>query len=64
MLKTHRWDVAYVAGNLYARCDCGWEGTKRPLKDGSLDGLGNQGALRAAEREGFTHIKEVTRERR
>jgi hypothetical protein len=63
MRKAHRRDVAYADGTLYARCDCGWEGTKRPLADGSLDALGNQVALRAAEREGVAHIKEVAHEK-
>jgi hypothetical protein len=63
MHKVHRRDVAYANGALYGRCDCGWEGTKRPLVDGPLDALGNQVALRAAEREGVAHIKEAAHEK-
>ena len=62
--KAHRRDVAYADGNLYARCDCGWQGRKRPLVDGSLDALGNLTALRAAEREGMVHIEQVANEKR
>ncbi|MGH8910054.1 MAG: hypothetical protein ACRD0K_27060 [Egibacteraceae bacterium] len=44
--------VAYAAGEVYARCECGWEGTHRPV---ARDGSGNEQALRAADREVSEH---------
>lgn len=62
MSKKHRWDLAYAAGDLYARCDCGWAGIRRPLPDtalGALDSPANRPVLLATEREGLAHAQDV-----
>lgn len=62
MRKKHRWGLAYANGHLYARCDCGWVGVRRPLADialGSLDSPVNQPVLRAAERDGVAHAQDI-----
>ena len=58
MRKLHRTVIAYAAGHLYARCNCGWEGAHRPI---AYDSIGNDHALRAADRECDHHLEQVKR---
>jgi hypothetical protein len=65
MRKTHRWNLAYAAGNLYVRCDCGWEGTRHSLTSAlALSSPGDKAALRAVERKGREHAQDTAREGR
>ncbi|MGH8909654.1 MAG: hypothetical protein ACRD0K_24980 [Egibacteraceae bacterium] len=49
---THPTVIAYAAGEVYARCACGWEGTHRPITRAGGD---SAQALHAADREADRH---------
>lgn len=56
-MKTHHAAIAWIPGAVYARCRCGWEGTRRPVPRGSC---GDQETLRAADREATEHAEQAT----
>ncbi|MGH8901355.1 MAG: hypothetical protein ACRDYA_06645 [Egibacteraceae bacterium] len=60
-MKAHHTVIAYAANAVYARCRCGWEGTRRPVERGSF---GSEQTLQAADREAAEHIKQVTHDDR
>ncbi|MGH8901594.1 MAG: hypothetical protein ACRDYA_07895 [Egibacteraceae bacterium] len=49
-MKRHHVELAYAQGHLYARCRCGWEGTRRPSPGGE-----RSDAYWAAERDAVAH---------
>ncbi|MGH8909787.1 MAG: hypothetical protein ACRD0K_25665 [Egibacteraceae bacterium] len=55
----HHVEIAYARGVLYARCDCGWEGTPRAAPPTMVIDWQDPAAA-AADRDGAAHAREVT----